>query len=113
MVAVGVVAGIIALDPDSQVLGLVANAWAGFGAAFGPLILLALTWPRMTGAGAVAGIVGGAATVIIWILLGWNSSFLGGPGIYEIIPGFIVALAAIVGVSLATEPADEFRAVES
>ena len=113
VVAVGVVAGIIALDPDSQVLGLVANAWAGFGAAFGPLILLALTWPRMTGAGAVAGIVGGAATVIIWILLGWNSSFLGGPGIYEIIPGFIVALAAIVGVSLATEPADEFRAVES
>ena len=113
VVAVGVVAGIIALDPDSQVLGLVANAWAGFGAAFGPLILLALTWPRMTGAGAVAGIVGGAGTVIIWILLGWNSSFLGGPGIYEIIPGFIVALAAIVGVSLATEPADEFRAVES
>ncbi|SFG20167.1 solute:Na+ symporter, SSS family [Palleronia marisminoris] len=113
VVAVGVVAGIIALDPDSQVLGLVANAWAGFGAAFGPLILLALTWSRMTGAGAVAGIVSGAVTVIVWILLGWNGSFLGGPGVYEIIPGFIVALAAIIGVSLATESADEFRAIEN
>ncbi|MXP14640.1 sodium/proline symporter PutP [Altererythrobacter confluentis] len=90
----------IAQDPDSQVLGLVANAWAGFGAAFGPLIVLALTWQRMTGAGAVAGLVTGAAVVIIWISLGWNSSFMGGEGIYEIIPGFAAAFAAIVAVSL-------------
>ncbi|WP_375262074.1 sodium/proline symporter PutP [Palleronia sp.] len=113
VVAVGIAAGLIALDPESEVLGLVSNAWAGFGAAFGPLILLALTWSRMTGAGAVAGLVTGAATVIIWIMMGWNSSFLGGPGIYEIIPGFIVALVAIIAVSLATKPADEFRAVQS
>lgn len=92
---------VIAADPDSEVLGLVANAWAGFGAAFGPLILLALIWPRMTGAGAVAGLVTGAAVVAGWIALGWNEAFLGGPGLYEIVPGFFAALAAIVLVSLA------------
>ncbi|MFO6448447.1 sodium/proline symporter PutP [Erythrobacter sp. NE805] len=93
---------VIAADPDSEVLGLVANAWAGFGAAFGPLILLALTWPRMTGAGAVAGLVTGAGVVAGWIALGWNASFLGGPGLYEIVPGFFAASVAIVVVSLAT-----------
>lgn len=103
--SVALVAGaalVIAADPESEVLGLVANAWAGFGAAFGPLILLALTWPRMTGAGAVAGLVTGAAVVAGWIALGWNEAFLGGPGLYEIVPGFLAALVAIVAVSLAT-----------
>ena len=89
----------IAADPNSEVLGLVSNAWAGFGAAFGPLIILALTWDRMTGSGAVAGLVTGAAVVIAWIALGLGDSFLGGPGVYEIIPGFIAAWAAIVLVS--------------
>lgn len=97
---VALIAIAIARDPDSEVLGLVSNAWAGFGAAFGPLILLSLTWKRMTGAGAVAGLVSGAAVVIAWIALGWNAEFMGGPGVYEIIPGFVAALAAIVGVSL-------------
>ncbi|HEX5645065.1 MAG TPA: sodium/proline symporter PutP [Erythrobacter sp.] len=92
----------IARDPDSQVLGLVSNAWAGFGAAFGPLIVLALTWPRMTGAGAVAGLLTGAAVVVGWIALGWNAGFLGGPGVYEIIPGFLAAWIAIVVVSRMT-----------
>ena len=101
---VAVAAGVIAGDPDSKVLQLVSNAWAGFGAAFGPLILLALTWRRMTGIGAVAGLVTGAVVVTAWIALGWNSAFLGGPGIYEMIPGFLAALAAIVGVSLAATP---------
>lgn len=98
---VALVAIYIARDPDSQVLGLVSNAWAGFGAAFGPLILLSLTWQRMTSAGAVAGLVTGAVVVIAWIALGWNAAFMGGPGVYEIIPGFLAALGAIVGVSLA------------
>lgn len=96
---VALLAIVIASDPDSQVLGLVSNAWAGFGAAFGPLILLSLTWKKMTGTGAVAGLVTGAAVVIAWIALGWNAGFMGGPGIYEIIPGFLAALGAIVGVS--------------
>jgi len=94
---------VIAADPDSEVLGLVSNAWAGFGAAFGPLILLALTWERMTGAGAVAGLVTGAGVVAGWIVLGWNKTFLGGPGLYEIVPGFAASMLAIIAVSLATE----------
>ncbi|SMQ73525.1 solute:Na+ symporter, SSS family [Altererythrobacter xiamenensis] len=92
----------IAADPESEVLGLVSNAWAGFGAAFGPLIILSLTWDRMTGAGALAGLVTGAATVAIWIALGWNSDFIGGQGLYEIVPGFILAWLAIVVVSRMT-----------
>lgn len=102
---VALVAGaamVIAADPDSEVLGLVANAWAGFGAAFGPLILLALTWPGMTGAGAVAGLVTGAGVVAGWIALGWNKAFLSGPGLYEIVPGFAAALVAIILVSMMT-----------
>jgi SSS family solute:Na+ symporter len=90
---------VIAADPASEVLGLVANAWAGFGAAFGPLILLALTWQGMTGAGAVAGLVTGAGVVAGWIALGWNQTLLGGPGLYEIVPGFAASLLAIIVVS--------------
>ena len=106
---VGLTAALLAGDPNSQVLGLVANAWAGFGAAFGPLILLSLTWRRMTGAGAVAGLVTGATVVILWIQAGWNKAFLGGPGVYEIIPGFLAAATAIILVSLLTRERDEFR----
>lgn len=113
VVLVGVIAAFIAGDPESEVLGLVSNAWAGFGAAFGPLMILALTWNRMSGAGAVAGLVAGAATVIVWIALGWNASFMGGPGIYEIIPGFAAAWAAIYFVSLATQSAGEFRPIKA
>lgn len=100
---VALVAIWIASDPESEVLGLVSNAWAGFGAAFGPLILLSLTWGRMTGAGAVAGLVTGAGVVIAWIVLGWNSAFLGGDGVYEIIPGFLAAFIAILAVSAITQ----------
>ncbi|MAA65604.1 MAG: sodium/proline symporter PutP [Alteromonadaceae bacterium] len=110
---VGIVAAFIAGDPDSEVLGLVSNAWAGFGAAFGPLMILSLTWSRMSGTGAVAGLIVGAVTVIAWISLGWNSSFMGGPGVYEIIPGFIAAWIAIVVVSLATPSTGEFQAIDS
>ena len=106
---VGVLAAVIARDPNSEVLALVSHAWAGFGAAFGPLMVLALTWRRMSGTGAVAGMVAGALTVIAWISLGWNSSFMGGPGIYEIIPGFVISWIAIYFVSLSTESSGEFR----
>ncbi|MEP2775100.1 MAG: sodium/proline symporter PutP [Luteolibacter sp.] len=106
---VGIVAALMAGDPKSEVLGLVSNAWAGFGAAFGPMIILALTWKKMTGTGAIAGMLTGAVTVILWISLGWGESFLGGPGIYEIIPGFIFAWLAIVFVSRATPSTGEFR----
>jgi SSS family solute:Na+ symporter len=111
VVAVGVVAAFVAGDPESKVLGLVSNAWAGFGAAFGPLIILSLTWSRMTGAGAVAGLVTGAVTVIVWIMMGWNSSFLGGEGIYEMIPGFVLSMIAIFVVSSMTETSEEYRPI--
>ncbi len=99
---VAAAAMVLASDPDSEVLGLVANAWAGFGAAFGPLIILALTWRPMTGAGAVAGLVTGASVTGGWIALGLNSDLGAGEGLYEIVPGFIAAWAAIVLVSKMT-----------
>ena len=102
LVAIAAIA--IASDPESGVLALVSNAWAGFGAAFGPLIILSLTWQRMTGAGAVAGLVTGAVVVIAWIFAPFEQSIslADRTGIYEIIPGFIAAWLAIWGVSLAT-----------
>ncbi|WP_318036686.1 sodium/proline symporter PutP [Streptomyces chengmaiensis] len=90
--AVILVACMIALRGDG-VLSIVAYAWAGFGAAFGPVVLLSLYWPRMTWAGAMAGIVSGAATVLLWDeinpLLGPLES-----GIYEMVPGVLVATVA-------------------
>ncbi|WP_404474203.1 sodium/proline symporter PutP [Vreelandella venusta] len=112
VVLVGIVAAIIASDENSQVLGLVSNAWAGFGAAFGPLIILSLMWPRTNGNGAIAGMVVGAATVMIWISLGWNGEFLGGPGVYEIIPGFIASFIAILVVSSMTNDAGEYQHID-
>ncbi|GGE59606.1 osmoregulated proline transporter OpuE [Streptosporangium jomthongense] len=112
VIVVGLVAAVIASDPDSQVLGLVSNAWAGFGSAFGPVIILGLMWSRTNGAGALAGLIVGAATVMIWISLGWNGEFMGGPGVYEIIPGFVASFIAILVVSLATSDANEYQAVE-
>jgi Na+/proline symporter len=81
-------------NPDSKVLGLVAYAWAGFGAAFGPLIIMSLFWKRMTLNGALAGMVVGAVMVILW------KNLWGDTGVYEIIPGFICSLLAIIIVSL-------------
>lgn len=112
VVVVGLVALWIASDPDSQVLALVSNAWAGFGSAFGPLIILSLMWPRTNGAGAIAGMIVGAVTVIVWISMGWNASFMGGPGVYEIIPGFVLAWIAIMVVSLMTRDAKEYQHIE-
>jgi SSS family solute:Na+ symporter len=109
VVLVGVIAAFMADDPNSKILELVSNAWAGFGAAFGPMIILSLTWKKMSGAGAVAGMLTGAVTVITWISIGWGDSFLGGPGVYEIIPGFILAWLAIVLVSRSTQTTGEFR----
>lgn len=87
----------IALDPGSKVLDLVAWAWAGFGAAFGPAILLSLYWRGMTRGGAIAGVLVGGATVILW----QQQASLGGLfALYEIVPGFLFSAAAIVLVSL-------------
>ncbi len=87
----------LASDPDSRVLGLVSYAWAGFGAAFGPVVLFSLGWKRMTRIGALAGMLVGAATVLIWKQGGWF-------GLYEIIPGSLFASLAIIGASLLGPP---------
>jgi sodium/proline symporter len=91
-----VIAGVamwIASDPHAQILKMVSYAWAGFGAAFGPVILISLIWSRMTQQGAIAGIVTGTLTVIIWKHYAWFN-------LYEIVPGFIFATISIVTVSL-------------
>ncbi|MBN9093520.1 sodium/proline symporter PutP [Pandoraea pnomenusa] len=92
VLAVAVVAVLLALDPNSRVLGMVSYAWAGFGAAFGPLVLATLLWPRVTRNGALAGIVVGAATVLIWKQFAWFE-------LYEIVPGFVLGGLALVVVS--------------
>jgi sodium/proline symporter len=94
VLAVAMLALALAQNPESKVLGLVSYAWAGFGAAFGPLIIMSLFWKRMTLNGALIGMIVGAVTVIVW------KNFLGETGVYEIIPGFIFALVSIVVVSL-------------
>ena len=98
VLGIALLAFVMALDPDSTVLGLVAWAWAGFGAAFGPAIILSLYWPRMTRAGALAGIVVGGVTVIVWK----QFAHLGGVfALYELLPGFVLSALAIVLVSRA------------
>ncbi|WP_033154534.1 sodium/proline symporter [Pseudobutyrivibrio ruminis] len=114
LIAIAVVGVIIARDPNSSVFGIVSFAWAGFGAAFGPIMLLALFWKRANRYGAIAGMIGGGVMIFIWKFL---IKPLGGVfGIYELLPGFIVALVLCVAVSLLTpapeqEIVDEFNSV--
>ncbi len=86
---VAVIAIALAANPENRVLGLVSYAWAGFGAAFGPVVILSVLWKGMTRNGALAGMIVGAVTVVVW--KNWV-----GLGLYEIIPGFILATLAIV-----------------
>jgi len=105
---VALIAIFIARDPDSRVLGLVSYAWAGFGAAFGPVVLFSLGWKRMTRTGALAGIVVGALTVIAWKLVVVNML---GSGLYEIVPGVIMAsIAILVGSLLSPAPSATVQA---
>lgn len=100
VLAVAVVAGLLALDKNSSILSLVSNAWAGFGAAFGPLVIFSLYWRKMTKNAAIAGMVSGAATVLIWIYapITINGQSLSSV-MYEIVPGFIVSSFVIYIVS--------------
>jgi solute:Na+ symporter, SSS family len=94
---VAVVSLALSLTPNDTILNLVGNAWAGFGSAFGPAILLSLFWKRMNRWGALAGMVAGAVTVIIWISVESLKTMM-----YEMIPGFFISLLAIIVVSLIT-----------
>lgn len=102
VLVISAVAIVIAQDPKSKVLGLVSYAWAGFGCAFGPVVILSLFWKRINAAGAMAGMLTGALVVVFWNRVVPDS------GIYEMIPGFILATLAIIVVSLITpEPKAE------
>ncbi|WP_338452571.1 sodium/proline symporter PutP [Niallia oryzisoli] len=94
---VSIIAILLSLTPNNTILNLVGYAWAGFGSAFGPAILLSLYWKRMNVWGTLAGIIVGAFTVIIWISNEALKGFM-----YEMIPGFILSLVAIIIVSILT-----------
>ena len=96
VLAVALAAIAIAQDPESLVLELVSYAWAGFGAAFGPVVVFSLFWKRMTARGALAGMLAGAVTVLLWKQIAVE---LWGSGLYEMVPGVIAACVALVLVS--------------
>ena len=106
---VAVLAYIIAWNPNNTVMGLVSNAWAGLGAAFGPLVVMSLYWKRTNFPGAVAGIVTGALAVIIWdyIPLVGGQTLGKATGLYSLVVGFGLGLIAIIAVSLATKAPSE------
>ncbi|MBR1482245.1 MAG: sodium/proline symporter PutP [Ruminococcus sp.] len=110
VVAVAVIAFFIALDPSSSIMGLVSDAWAGFGAAFGPVVLLALFWKRSTLSGAITGMAVGAVTVIVWdyLPLIGGQTIYAASGLYSLVPGFFLALLVNVIVSLCSKkPSNE------
>lgn len=120
VLGVAVLAYLIAWDPNSSIMGLVSNAWAGLGAAFGPTVLMSLFWKRCNLPGAVAGIASGGLTVIIWDYI----PLIGGQtlgtvtGLYSLAIGFLISIVLIVVVSLCTKAPDasivaEFERVAS
>ena len=104
LLAVALVAIALAWNPENRVLDLVSYAWAGFGSAFGPVVVLSLLWKRMTRNGALAGMLTGAIVVLVWKQYAWF-------GLYEMVPGFALACLAIVVVSrLGAPPAASVQA---
>ncbi len=109
VIAIAIVAFIMAVNPNSgSIMGLVENAWAGFGAAFGPVILLSLYWKRLTYRGAVTGIIFGGITVFLWIALGLSAA----TQLYEILPGVVMgSIGAVVGSLVDKAPSAEVLAL--
>ena len=109
LLAISAVGMLIALDENSVIFTLVAFAWAGFGATFGPIMLTSLFWKRTTWTGAIAGMISGAVSVFVWNLA---IKPLGGIfDIYELLPAFLISLIVIVVVSLlGKEPAADILA---
>ena len=120
IIIVAIIAFLIALNPNNSVMSLVSYAWAGLGAAFGPTMLLSLFWKRMTMSGALAGMISGGATVIIWKQFLGKTLLVGSDGtvLYELIPAFVISIIFIVVVSLISpKPSqkviDDFEKVNS
>lgn len=116
VVIIAILGVVIARNPDSSVFGIVSFAWAGFGAAFGPLVICALFWKRTNLPGAISGMAVGGIMVFVWKYL---IKPLGGVfGIYELLPAFLMGLITIIVVSLCTkapskEITDEFDEVKA
>jgi sodium/proline symporter len=110
---VAVIALLFSWHPGAGVMALVANAWAGFGAAFGPLVLLSLYWRRVNRFGAVMGIIMGGGTVIVWEYIPMMSAADGlvtlavGTQLYSLVPGFFLSAIAIIAGSLLTKTPSE------
>ena len=104
VIVIAVIALFLASDPDSNVFQIVSFAWAGFGAAFGPAILCALYWKRSNRQGIMAGLVAGGVMIFVWKFL--VRPMGGALDIYELLPAFVVGLAAIIIVSLLTPAPD-------
>ena len=110
---IAIIAFFIAWNPDSSIMGLVSDAWAGLGAAFGPTILMSLYWRRINLPGAAAGMISGAATVILWDYIklidmdGAKVTLATYTGAYSLLIGFFVSLAFIIIVSLVTPKVSE------
>ena len=119
VVLVAIVSIMLASNPESSVLSLVSHAWAGFGAAFAPLVVFSLTWRRMNRNGAVAGMVVGALTVILWVYGGFEHNGMPlNDWLYAIVPGFLFSTIAIFAVSIMTggpkpSVSAKFREMES
>lgn len=105
VIVVSVLAFVIAWNPNSSIMGLVSNAWAGLGAAFGPTVVMSLFWRRTNLTGAVAGIVSGGLTVIVWDYIPFVAGQTLGSytGLYSLAVGFAVSLVMIIIFSLATK----------
>lgn len=107
VVVVALLAAVMGMNPESSILDLVAYAWAGFGAAFGPVLLLSLFWRGMNRNGAIAGLVVGAVTVAIW------KPMSGGPAdifdMFEVVPGFLFSAITVFIVSMATDGTREAK----
>jgi sodium/proline symporter len=102
VIVIAISAYLLALNENSSILKIVSYAWAGFGATFGPAIIISLFWKRMTRNGALAGMISGGVLVIIWKQLSGGIFDL-----YEIVPGFIVSAIAIIIFSLLDKQPDE------
>ena len=108
LIAISVFGVIVAWKEDNVIFNLVSFAWAGFGATFGPIMIFSLFWKRTTRAGAIAGMVTGGVSVLVWklVLNHFLSATIPVFGLYELLPAFILSSIAIVIVSLCTKPAD-------
>lgn len=107
VIVVAIIAFFIAWNPNSSIMALVSDAWAGFGSAFGPVVVLSLFWRKTNKAGALSGIIAGALTVIIWDYIPFvHGETIGdATGLYSLIVGFVVGLIAVVIGTLAGKPA--------